>query len=171
MSARTVGVSGEYGSRRLPNDPSQFGLPQLKRGSLLGPELVLVVNRVGDASSAVNVVEQARADVRRNPEAGKVGAYGASQVMHRGVGNAETERQARHGSCDCMGIDCASHRALAGKNERRFAVGNSGHEDIGSQPRVINTQAMRAILFAIATAAILVVRRCRSLISQGRFVP
>lgn len=38
-------------------------------------------------------------------------------------------------------------------------------------PRVINTQAIRAILFAIATAAILVVRRCRSLISQGRFVP
>lgn len=38
-------------------------------------------------------------------------------------------------------------------------------------PRVINTQAMRAILFAKATAAILVVRRCKSLISQGRFVP
>jgi hypothetical protein len=38
-------------------------------------------------------------------------------------------------------------------------------------PRVIKTQAMRAILFAKATAAILVVRRCRSLISQGRFVP
>lgn len=33
------------------------------------------------------------------------------------------------------------------------------------------TQAIRAILFAIATAAILVVRRCRSLSSQGRRVP
>lgn len=38
-------------------------------------------------------------------------------------------------------------------------------------PRAINTHATRAILFAIATAAILVVRRCRSLSSQGRRVP
>ena len=35
-------------------------------------------------------------------------------------------------------------------------------------PRAISTQAIRAILLAIATAAILVVRRCRSLSSQGR---
>ena len=38
-------------------------------------------------------------------------------------------------------------------------------------PRVIRTQAIRAILLAMATAAILVVRRCRSLTSQGRRVP
>ena len=38
-------------------------------------------------------------------------------------------------------------------------------------PRAISTQAIRAILLAIATAAILGVRRCRSLSSQGRRVP
>jgi hypothetical protein len=38
-------------------------------------------------------------------------------------------------------------------------------------PRAISTQTMRAILLAKATAAILVVRRCRSLSSQGRRVP
>lgn len=38
-------------------------------------------------------------------------------------------------------------------------------------PRVISTQAIRAILFAMATAAILDVRRCSSLSSQGRRVP
>ena len=38
-------------------------------------------------------------------------------------------------------------------------------------PLAIKTQAIRAILLAIATAATLVVRRCRSLSSQGLFVP
>ena len=40
-----------------------------------------------------------------------------------------------------------------------------------SPPRVISTQAIRAILLAMATAAILLLRRCNSLSNQGRFVP
>ena len=40
-----------------------------------------------------------------------------------------------------------------------------------SPPRVISTQAIRAILLAMATAAILLFRRCNSLSNQGRRVP
>ena len=40
-----------------------------------------------------------------------------------------------------------------------------------SPPRVISTHAIRAILLAMATAAILLLRRCNSLSSQRRLVP
>jgi hypothetical protein len=40
-----------------------------------------------------------------------------------------------------------------------------------SPPRVISTHAIRAILLAMATAAILLLRRCNSLSNQGRRLP
>ena len=59
---------------RLANDPPQLGLPSLERRALFGPELVLVVDGVGDAAGAFDVIEQPDPDVLRDTEAGKIGA-------------------------------------------------------------------------------------------------
>ena len=63
--------------RRLPNDPPQLEFPPLQRRALFGPELVLVVDGVGNAASTFNV--QPGSVVLRNAEAGEVGAECAAQ--------------------------------------------------------------------------------------------
>lgn len=50
-----------------------------------------------------------------------------------------------------------------------YAVCGTGSRYV--PPRAISTEAIRAILLAMATAEILLVHRCRSLSSQGRRVP
>ena len=69
MLPRTAGHDQQH---RLPNDPPQLGFPSLQRRALLGPELVLVVDGVGDAVGAFDVVEQPGPDVLRDAEAGGV---------------------------------------------------------------------------------------------------
>ena len=66
----------------LPNDPPQLGIPPFQRCALLGPEFVLVVDGVGDAAGAFDVVEQPDPDVLRKAEAGEVGADCAALVVN-----------------------------------------------------------------------------------------
>ena len=68
---------------RLPDDATQLTLPQLQRRPLLDPEFVLVVDGVGDAAGALDVVQDARPDVLRHANAGEVGA-----TVHGCVKNA-----------------------------------------------------------------------------------
>ena len=92
-STVVIPVAGHGASPR--NDPPQLALPQQQRCSLLGPELMLVIDGIRNAARAIDMIKHAGPDTLQYAEAGQVRADNL-EVMHCGIGGAETDSQA-HG--------------------------------------------------------------------------